>query len=384
VVASGNDGFKDGVSAPACVSTVVTVGATTKGDQVWQRSNSSDLVELLAPGVDITSSVPGGRYASFTGTSMATPHVAGAWAVMRGVLPTASVDTVLNALRTTGLPVTDPANDVTVPRIRVLSASVLLRDTGFRDAGRFAYRGGGVASNGIGLARRAGGPSSGWIRLGGIPSGARVQHAYLYWMTIGGPDDLVFYMGIPIRGTLVGASRDTCWNLNQYGPNRLYRATLPAWAAPRNGSYLVGGVGGGQGGDGQGASLVVVYGQARSPLTGRVYLRHGAMTVAEFGETMQHAFGGLTVPASRTNARLHVGVGDGQAFSDAPMRFAGVPVTGPDAFPGSDRQLWDDLRVAVPSALLPAGTTGRSNAITAEEDCLAWGYAALTYQYRSP
>jgi subtilisin len=383
VVASGNEGFNDGVAAPACVPTVITVGATTKADQVWERSNSSSQVELLAPGVGINSSVPGGRFAVFNGTSMATPHVAGAWAVMRQVHRTASVDAVLAALRTTGLPVADPDNGVTAPRIRVLSASVFLRDTGFRDAGRFAYRGGGVASNGSGLARRAGGPASSWIRLGGIPAGARVRNAYLYWMTIGGPDDLAFYMGFPVRGTLVGASRDTCWNVNQSGPNRLYRARLPAWAAPRNGSYLVGGIGGSGGVDGQGASLVVVYSQASSSLTGRVYLRHGATTVNQVGQTMEHSFAGLSVPARPASARLHVGVGDGQAFTDTPMRFAGAPVTGPNAFSASDGPMWDDLRVVLPTALLPAGTTRRTNAITAAQDCLAWGYSALTYQYRS-
>jgi subtilisin len=382
VVAAGNDGFNDGVAAPACISTAITVGATTKDDQLAQFSNSSPLVELLAPGVDINSSVPGNRFAAFDGTSMATPHVAGAWAIMRGVEPTASVDTILAALRRTGLPVTDPVNGVTVPRIRVLSASVLLRDTGFRNAGRFRYRGGGVASNGIGLATRAGGPSSGSITLSGIPSGARVRKAYLYWMTIGGPDPWITYFGIPIRGKLLGASEDTCWNVNQSGPNRVYRAELPVWAVPGNFSYPIGGVGGSDGVEGQGASLVVVYSQAGSPLTGRIHLRHGAMTVNQVGETMEHTFTGLSVPVAPTTAQLHVGVGDGQAFPDAPMQLAGAAVTGPDVFFGSDQPMWDDLDITLPTTLLPAGTRERTNTITATNDCLAWAYAALGYQYR--
>jgi subtilisin len=381
VIAAGNDGFNDGVAAPACISTAITVGATTKDDQVAQFSNSAPLVELLAPGADITSSVPGNRFAAKTGTSMAAPHVAGAWAIMREVEPTASVDTILDALRRTGLPVTDPDNGVTVPRIRTLSASVLLRDTGFRNAGRFTYRGGGVASNGIGLATRAGGPSSGTITLSDIPSGARVRKAYLYWMTIGGPDPWITYFGIPIRGKLLGASEDTCWDVNQSGPNRVYRAALPTWAVPGNFSYPIGGVGGSNGVEGQGASLVVVYSQAGSPLNGRIHLRHGAMTVNDVGETMEHTFTGLSVPVAPTTAQLHVGVGDGQNFPDAPMQLAGAAVTGPDVFSGSDQPMWDDLDVTLPTNLLPVGTRERTNTITAANDCLAWAYAALGYQY---
>jgi hypothetical protein len=122
VIASGNDGNNTGVSVPGCISTAITVGNTTKADAVNANSNSSTQVELLAPGTDIVSSVPGGGTAAFTGTSMATPHVAGAWAVYRERFPGASVATVLAALRNTGTRVTDPDNNVTVPRINLSAA----------------------------------------------------------------------------------------------------------------------------------------------------------------------------------------------------------------------------------------------------------------------
>ena len=94
--------------------------------------------------------------------------------------------TILSARQSTGKPVTDADNAVTKPRIRVLSASTRLSDTGLRPGADFILQGGDIASGGVGLATRAGAPASGTITISGIPAGAVVQHTALYWMTIGG------------------------------------------------------------------------------------------------------------------------------------------------------------------------------------------------------
>ena len=60
VVASGNDGWKDSISQPACISSAVSVGATTDTDAIASFSSIYPQIDLLAPGVDIVSSVPGG------------------------------------------------------------------------------------------------------------------------------------------------------------------------------------------------------------------------------------------------------------------------------------------------------------------------------------
>jgi subtilisin family serine protease len=122
VAAAGNEGLSDALNAPACISTAISVGSTTKSDGISIFSNSASFLSLLAPGSSINSSVPGGGFSVFSGTSMATPHVAGAWAILKQKRPTGTVDEVLTTLKVTGVPITDPTNDVTTPRIQVNTA----------------------------------------------------------------------------------------------------------------------------------------------------------------------------------------------------------------------------------------------------------------------
>ena len=125
VASSSNNGVKTGLSAPACISSAIGVGATTKTDQVPAFSNSASFLSMLAPGAGfaanegILSSWTGGTYRRAYGTSMAAPHVAGAFALLSDAHPGATVPALLAALRSGGLPVTDPANGVTTPRLRV-------------------------------------------------------------------------------------------------------------------------------------------------------------------------------------------------------------------------------------------------------------------------
>lgn len=129
VISSGNNGSANGISEPGCISTAVSVGSTTDGsngapaiDSISSFSNSASFLNLLAPGHFITSSIPGNNFAIFAGTSMAAPHVTGAWALIKAGVPSASVSQVLNALSTTGTGILDGRNGITKPRINVALA----------------------------------------------------------------------------------------------------------------------------------------------------------------------------------------------------------------------------------------------------------------------
>jgi subtilisin family serine protease len=127
-IASGNEGFTNAISHPACISSAISVGSTTKSDTVSSFSNSAFFLSLLAPGQSIVSSVPGDTNVEpLSGTSMAAPHVAGTYALLRQAKPSASVGEILSALQSTGVPITDTRNNITKSRIDVQAAFNALR-----------------------------------------------------------------------------------------------------------------------------------------------------------------------------------------------------------------------------------------------------------------
>ncbi len=102
VAAAGNSGQDNDVTAnyPSNynVNNVIAVMATNNRDQRvvepgwWSSSYGATTVDIAAPGLYIWSTTPGNTYQNFSGTSMATPHVAGAMAMLRGRFPSISVD----------------------------------------------------------------------------------------------------------------------------------------------------------------------------------------------------------------------------------------------------------------------------------------------------
>ncbi len=110
VAAAGNDGrnndstasYPSGYNLP----NVIAVAAIDKNGALASWSNyGATTVDLGAPGVDIWSTLPGATYGSYSGTSMATPHVTGAVALYRAVNPSATAADIKGAILGTAVPI---------------------------------------------------------------------------------------------------------------------------------------------------------------------------------------------------------------------------------------------------------------------------------------
>jgi uncharacterized repeat protein (TIGR01451 family) len=134
VASAGNEGYGDGIAKPACTPGVVSVGAvydanvgsrawsvctdsTTTADKVTCFSNSASFLTMLAPGALITAAG-----STMAGTSQSSPHVAGAIAALREAFPGETLDGTIARLTSGGVPVTDPRNGITLPRLNLLAA----------------------------------------------------------------------------------------------------------------------------------------------------------------------------------------------------------------------------------------------------------------------
>lgn len=108
LAAAGNSGV-DADSAPHYPSgfpldNIVSVAAHDRNDRLADFSNyGANSVDVAAPGVDVWSTVPGGKYDSFSGTSMATPHVAGVVGLMLSNDPALTNEQVKSRLLNTSV-----------------------------------------------------------------------------------------------------------------------------------------------------------------------------------------------------------------------------------------------------------------------------------------
>ncbi|HEX2619870.1 MAG TPA: S8 family serine peptidase, partial [Phototrophicaceae bacterium] len=142
-VSTGNDASTTSVSSPGCVTGAIGTGSVgdavftinfaactdnAQPDKVSCYSNATstqgtgELVDILAPGCQITSEWLAGGTNTICGTSMASPTAAGIGALLMQFAPGLSPAQLEDVIETTGDPVVDYRNGVTYPRINALSA----------------------------------------------------------------------------------------------------------------------------------------------------------------------------------------------------------------------------------------------------------------------
>ena len=136
VAASGNhkenkpNEYTYGISWPACVSGILSVGAIDKKSRVTSFSQGASFLDIVAPGKSILSSTTGNpKYEHQDGTSMAAPHAAGAIAILRQAMPSATATELVAAIKNSGRVVVDPYLNL---KTSILDLDAVLQRVGYK------------------------------------------------------------------------------------------------------------------------------------------------------------------------------------------------------------------------------------------------------------
>ncbi len=134
LAAAGNANNATAISSPGCIANSTAIASSTKTDAMSSFTNRNSLVQLIAPGTSINSTSISGGYTVLSGTSMATPAAAGAFALLHAyerlesgtnLTPAA----IRSALNSTGKPISDAASNRNYSRINLLPAVSSLDST---------------------------------------------------------------------------------------------------------------------------------------------------------------------------------------------------------------------------------------------------------------
>jgi hypothetical protein len=224
------------------------------------------------------------------------------------------------------------------------------------------------------------GSTSGNISLRGIPAGATVVNAFLYYSMLDNGEDpslhTITMNGTNINASLIGSGPDTCWGVSN---SFTYRADV-ASLITGNGTYSLTNVASGGSILAEGASLVVIYQLAGAPVK-TIIIDDGNISMPYGSSSGSAAFTPFTAtgPVSATTTFI---VGDGQEAQfgiQTPTSFTGDAgtINVPNVFNSLDGPLWDTLSVDVSSVISPGKDSGTAN-INIAGDCLLWSAQAFS------
>jgi hypothetical protein len=235
---------------------------------------------------------------------------------------------------------------------------------------------GDYVSAGVGLR----GVTTGPLNISGIPAGADVVRALLYWgMLDNGLEpslNQMSFAGAPISGSLVGSGPDTCWGRTN---SFTFRADVTPLVTGNN-TYALSGVAAGGNILAEGASLVVIYQLDGAPFK-TVIVADGNVSIPFGTSTGTASFNGFTTQGPVSAATTFM-VGDGQAAQfgiTTPVTFTGSlgSLSLPGLFASKSGPLWDNATFDVSSVVGP-GSTSDSATIRIAGDCLLWSAQAFS------
>jgi len=252
---------------------------------------------------------------------------------------------------------------------------------------------GGYTAAGVALRNKG----AGTIALTGIPVGATVYRAFLYWNIVDYTQQTrhkyLYFKGVYIGGSFIGADHQPCW-ISDWGASYSYRADVTS-LVKANGNYTISGVASGRttGVDpwnssyttltplAEGASLVVIYAKSSLPTT-QIYIWDGA--AAGGTVTPYIAVGPMSSISNPVGpAKTTAIVADGQNSAAGPnLTVNGQVVAGSD-FAGTDTKygggsytygnLWDTRTYNVGKYLNPyPGITSVQVGLNTSSDCVTW------------
>ncbi len=237
---------------------------------------------------------------------------------------------------------------------------------------------GNYTAEGVGLRGR----TAGTINLSGIPDGAAVRQALLYWAMLDNGESAslknVTLNGTPITGTRIGSGPDTCW---QRSTSVSYRADVTPLVSA-NGPYNLTNVAQGGAILADGASLVVIYELATDPL--RTIMINDGNTVLRPDQTTSASSTFTGFNAASPDGKTTFIVGDGQTGPGFGKQVVIAGTLGSrtfsDVLQGADGSFWDNRTftsdvgavIGAGSSTFTATVRSVSTDSTTTSDCVVW------------